>query len=251
VDGFRAATTFLTRLRVGAGNEDDIVRGVPWFPVVGALLGLTGGAVYAGARYVLPSFPAAAIAVGSIAWITGAFHEDGLADTADAFGGVRSREETLRIMKDPSIGTYGTVALVLSFALRIGALAALPSTTALAVLPAAHAMSRGGAIGLLASPVATDVGLGASYASLASGRQIRTAMTVGLIVCALAMGPLFGAAAVGVAVMSLVLGRIARRRIGGITGDVLGAAQQAGEIVVLLVGAAGVHRGWLHVPWFS
>src|SRR5205823_10740767 len=120
-----------------------------WFPVVGALLGLGAAGVYAGTRLVLPSLVAATLAVCVAVLLTGAFHEDGLADTADAIGGGWNREDALRILKDPTHGTYGVLAIALSVLLRVGAVAALDGWAALAVLPAAHALSRGAAVGLL------------------------------------------------------------------------------------------------------
>jgi adenosylcobinamide-GDP ribazoletransferase len=246
----RAATSFLTRLRAGRDGADDIARGVPWFPIVGCVIGVAAAGVYAGGRELVPSFVAAVIAIGFCVWVTGAFHEDGLADTFDALGGVRSREETLRVMKDPRLGTYGVAAFTFSVLVRVGSLAALDATSALAVLPAAHALSRAGAVALLRGPVATDDGLGASYASSVSPGRVRSAVVAGLAVGVIALGPVAAPAVIGVAIAAAVAGRTARSRIGGVTGDVLGAAQQGGEIVVLLVGLVAARQGWFHVPWW-
>jgi adenosylcobinamide-GDP ribazoletransferase len=252
VRDLRTATSFLTRLRVGTdvGGPEDLARGVPWFPVVGCVLGFVVAAVYAGGRSVFPSFIAAALAIAVGVWATGAFHEDGLADTADAFGGARTREETLRILKDPRLGTYGVAALVFDVAIRVGALGALNTRAAFVVLPAAHALSRAGAVAMLAGPVASEEGLGASYGSVVTRAQITLAVVGGLVVAVVALGPAVVAPVVGVALASFVVGRIARRRIGGVTGDVLGCAQQVGEVVVLLAGLAFVRQGWLDIPWW-
>jgi adenosylcobinamide-GDP ribazoletransferase len=206
--------------------------------------------VYAGARSILPSFVAAALAIAIGVWATGAFHEDGLADTADAFNGVRTRDETLRIMKDPRLGAYGVAALALSLLIRVGALAALDGAAALVVLPAAHALSRAGAVALLRGPIATEEGLGASYASAVTRGHTTLAIVAAAAIGAAALGPLVAPAVMGVAVVSFIAGRMARRRIGGVTGDVVGAAQQTGEVVVLLVGVVASGRGWLEVPWW-
>jgi len=252
VRDLRTATSFLTRLRVGGdvGGPEDLARGVPWFPVVGCVLGLAVAAVYAAGRSVFPQFVAAAVAIGVGVWATGAFHEDGLADTADAFGGARTREETLRILKDPRLGTYGVAALIFDVAIRVGALAALNTRTAFVVVPAAHALSRAGAVALLAGPVATEEGLGASYGSVVTRTQVTLAIVAGLLIGTAALGPVVAAAALSVALGSFIVGRLARRRIGGVTGDILGCAQQVGEIVVLLAGVAFVDQGWLDVPWW-
>lgn len=249
----RAATTFLTRLRVGGdvGSSEDIARGVPWFPVVGAVVGVLVAGVYVAAGEVLPSLVASAVAVGAGVVVTGAFHEDGLADTADAFGGARGREETLRILKDPRLGTFGVAALGLDILIRIGAVAALEGTDALLIVPAAHALSRAGAVALLAGPVATEAGLGASYASAVDTAKIVAAMAAGLAIGAVALGAAVAPSAVGLSLVVFLVARMARTRLGGVTGDVMGCAQQLGEIVVLLVGVAVVQRDWLPIPWWS
>jgi adenosylcobinamide-GDP ribazoletransferase len=247
--GLKSATSFLTRVHV-RGAANDLAKGVPWFPVVGALLGLTLAGIYAVARLGLPSLLAAAITVAFGVWVTGAIHEDGLADTADAFGGVRSREETLRILSDPRLGAYGVGALALSLLVRVAALGALGGRTALAVLPAAHALSRAAAVRLLAGPIATDEGLGSSYVSATSPVHITVALVVGGVVGAVALGPVVVPAAVAVLLASWILRRVALRRIGGVTGDVMGAVQQASEILILLIAVAAARRGALDVPWF-
>ena len=250
--GLRASVTFLTRVKVGGEIRwpEDIALGVPWFPVVGCAIGLLVAAVYAAGRSILPSLVAAALAIAVGVWATGGFHEDGLADTADAFGGRRSPEETIRIMKDPRLGSYGVLALVLTMLIRIGSVSALEGAAAFVVLPAAGAMSRAGAIALLAGPVAPADGLGAAYASVVGGGQLAIALGVGGAIGIAALGSVAVPAAASVAVVCLIARRLARRRIGGVTGDVLGAAQQTGEIVVLLVGVGVLHRGWVDLPWW-
>ncbi len=244
--------SFLTRVKTGGDVRwpEDIARGVPWFPVVGCAIGLVVAGVYAAGRSILPSFVAAAVAVAVGVWVTGAFHEDGLADTADAFGGRHSSEETHRILKDPTLGTYGMTALALAMMLRVGGLAALDGPAAFALLPAAHALSRAGAIGLLTGPVADTDGLGASYASAISNKQLAVSLGVAGAIGVAAIGSVVVPAGAGVAIACLIVGRLAWRRLGGVTGDVLGAAQQAAEIVVLLVGVAGLRGDWLDIPWW-
>lgn len=237
--GLRTAASFLTRLPVGAGapGRPDLARAVPWFPIVGALLGLSVAVAYAGLRALLPDPLASMAAIGLGVLLTGAFHEDGLADVADALGGW-SREESLRILKDPTHGTYGVLALVLSVGVRSAALAAMDGWTAMAVLPAAHALSRGAAVTLLRGPVVLGDGLGASYRAAVTASGVAAAAVGALLVALISMGawalPAALAAAVGVA----AIGALARRRFDGVTGDVLGAAQQVAETAVLLVGAA-------------
>ena len=228
----------------------DVARSVPWFPVVGGLLGVVGAGTYAAARLALPPFVAATLAVGVVVALTGALHEDGLADTADAFGGW-SREEALRILKDPAHGTYGVVALALSLLLRVGALATLDRWSALAVLPAAYALSRAAAMGLLGTlEPAIEQGLGASYGSIVTGRRVAAAISVGLLLALTSLGLWALPASLLAALGAWIVGRLAIRKIGGITGDVLGAAQQVAEVLVLLLGAAAMTNGWPSLAWW-
>ena len=105
------AVSFLTRVPTGTGavQPAEMARFVPWFPLVGALVGAAVGGLYAGASALLPPLAAAAVAVTAGVAVTGAFHEDGLGDTADAFVGGVDREDTLRILEDPRLGTFGVV----------------------------------------------------------------------------------------------------------------------------------------------
>lgn len=246
----RVAVAFLTRVPVAARvtGDEAIARSLPWFPFVGAGVGLLTAGLYALASYALPAFVAAGIAVAAATYVTGAFHEDGLADAVDAFGGSFDRDEALRIMKDPIHGSYGVLALVFSVSLRVGLLAALHPLTSLLVVPAAHALSRAAALQLLRMPSAAP-GLGASYASAVSRSLLVTTAAVGMGLALVLSGPLalpFGLVCVPGAIW---WGRVSSRRIGGITGDVLGAAQQVTELSVLCVAVAFARYGTLSLWW--
>lgn len=248
----RVALSLLTRIPAGAERwgERDLGRAVPWFPVVGALLGVALVGIYTGLRLVVPPVVAAGLAVAVGIGLTGAFHEDGLADTTDALGG-RDREEALRILKDPAHGTYGVLAIVLSVVLRVGALAALDGWTALAVLPAAHALSRGAAAVLLrAVGPAAGEGLGASYAAAATRSGVALGAGAALLVALASMGAWALPAAALAGLAAAAVGVLALRRFGGVTGDALGAAEQVGEIAVLAFGAAVVTGGWGSPAWW-
>src|SRR5690606_32357151 len=121
--GLRTAWIFLTRVPIGDDPRPDVSRAVPWFPVVGASVGAVAAAVWAGANELLAPLPSAALAITIGAMVTGAFHHDGLADMADAFGGGWGREQRLRILKDSRHGTYGVMALVCAVLLQVSALA--------------------------------------------------------------------------------------------------------------------------------
>jgi adenosylcobinamide-GDP ribazoletransferase len=251
--GLRAAASFLTRVPAGGGHEgpSDLARSLPWFPVVGALLGLALAGLYAGARLATPPFLGASLTLGVAMLLTGGFHEDGLADTADALGGGWNREESLRILKDPRHGTYGVLALVLSVLIRASALATLDGWAALAVLPAAHALSRGAAVGLLGwvKPASTE-GLGATYFGFVTRGRALTAGAAAVLIAVAAMG-LWGLPAGLLTVLgAAAVVRLAMRKLGGVTGDVLGAVQQAGEMLVLLLGAMAAFGSWPGIPWW-
>jgi adenosylcobinamide-GDP ribazoletransferase len=247
VRGLLGAVSFLTRVPVGGGERrpEELAGFVPWFPVVGAGVGLAVAAIYAASRMLLPPLPAATLAVVAGIGLTGAFHEDGLGDTADAFAGHHDRDSTVRILKDPRLGTFGVLAVAASLLLRVGAVAALAPGAALAALPAAHALSRATAVATMAAlPAAAETGLGASYALALSRRRALAGAAAGLAIALVLLGvPALGAAAAA-AVAAALLGRLAVRRIGGVTGDVLGAVQQLAEMLALLaaVAAAGTGR---------
>jgi adenosylcobinamide-GDP ribazoletransferase len=206
------------------------------FPVVGAVVGAIGGGAYwICARLGMPPGAAAVWTLASALLVTGALHEDGLADFADGLGGGRTRERKLAIMRDSRIGTFGALALMLSLAARGTALATLaqPARVAVALIVAA-ALGRG-AIGvlLLASVPARPDGLAAE---LRLSRFARTAPGPAIaVVLAFALLPSGTALAVAIAalVSALAIAVIAHRQLGGYTGDVLGAAVVVTECAVL------------------
>lgn len=243
-DEFAIAMAVLTRLPVGVAGQDEpgAIAASGWaFPLVGAGI----GGVVAVAFFVVEalgcgSAVAALLAVLAGIALTGAFHEDGLADTADGFGGGRDRATKLAIMRDSRHGSFGILALVFSVGLRVAALATMgdPIHAGLALL-AAHAASRGALPTMmhLLAPARSD-GLG-----FTAGRPNRAvaliAALIGIAIALAVLGPVRGAvtlllAAGGIGLMAV----LARRQIGGYTGDVLGGFQQIGEIVMLLVAGA-------------
>lgn len=240
----RIAASFVTILPVAPSKPaaDGAVARATWaLPVAGLAVGLTGALVYAiASRFGLAPNLAALLALAATALVTGALHEDGLADTADGLGGGRTRERKLEIMRDSRIGTYGVCALILSFGLRWSALATIanPWVVALA-LCAAHTAARAGLPAFMSqvAPARPD-GLSASAGS-PPGRSVAIAFAVGILALVLALGP--GKALVSLillALSGLMLARLAIRQIGGQTGDILGAFEQTGEILILLVAAA-------------
>jgi len=242
-DDVLAAAQFLTRLPLaglGAPRPGPLAGAMRAFPLVGIAVGLGGWAALAlAAALGLPTTIGALLAVATTVAITGALHEDGLADTADGFGGGTGRAGKLAIMHDSRSGAYGALALVFSVALRAAALAALTPSRAGLALTAAHTVSRA-ALPLVMRWLepARDDGLGAG-AGRPDDAAIGWCAAIALVVALLCLGA--GTGLVGLLVVAgtvAALAGLARRQIGGYTGDVLGAAQQIGEIAMLLTAAA-------------
>lgn len=239
----KTAAIFFTRVPIphdGALTLADLRRAWRVVPAIGALIGLAGGIVFALAGGLgMPPLGAALLAVLATVALTGALHEDGLADMVDGSGGA-DPDRRIEIMRDSRIGAYGALALIFSVGLRAAALAAIarPGDAILALI-AAHAVSRACVPAVMdRTQPATEEGLGTS-----AGTPERTALAIAagfavvltLITLGLAAGiwALLAAAAVSFAVAAL-----AQRLFRGYTGDVLGAVQQAAEIAVLLAAAA-------------
>ncbi len=232
-----------TRREIDLG-ERGLSHGAAMVPVAGLLIGAAPAAVLSFAVKIgLPSTVSALLAVASLVVITGALHEDALADCADGFGGGQTRDDKLRIMRDSRIGAFGTVAVVLVLGLRAAALAAALTRGGgvVAVLLAA-VLSRVVCLApLMLLPPAHRDGLGAAAArpSLLAG-GLAAALTLGFAVVAAAMTDALrvGSAVTIAAMAAVATSLVAWRQIGGQTGDVAGAAQQVAEAGVLIVFAA-------------
>jgi adenosylcobinamide-GDP ribazoletransferase len=239
---------FCTRLPLARANlaehvpidGSDVARASWAIPLAGALVGGIGALVYCAACQIeLPPLPAAALALAATLATTGCLHEDGLADTADGFGGGKDREHKLAIMRDSRLGTYGACALAASFMLRWSALATIadPLPVAMALM-AAHASARAPlpAFMRLVRPARSD-GLSA-HAGRPPPESVAAASLLGAIALLLGLGPagaiagllLLMCASVGMAWLSL-------KQVGGQTGDVVGALEQVNEILILLAAA--------------
>jgi adenosylcobinamide-GDP ribazoletransferase len=234
--GLLGALQFLTRAPIRLPEPVSHARVVPWFPIAGVLVGLAVGAVAAAAALVLDPLVAAALSVIAGLLITGAFHEDGLADVADAFGGGWNTEQRLDILKDSRHGTYAVAAMISSILLRVVALASLTNpSTMLAGAVAAHTLARGAAVGAIVFfPPAVDSGLGAGAARELRPLPTLAGIAAGATVAAAAIGWWAGPAAAAALGAMVVVGLLAMRKIGGIAGDVLGAVEQVAECSVLV-----------------
>lgn len=239
---FAAAVQFLTRLPVPKlrGFEPrwlDSAAG--YFPLAGLIVGAISAAAYWISAKFLPGVLPALIALAAGVLTTGAFHEDGLADTFDGLGGGNTRERRLAIMKDSRIGTYGVAALGLALAIKAASLAALPVGVAIAALLAAHAGGR--IVPVVASAVMPYGGetAGAKIAPIEPPpSRLTFALLTGLApFLLLPFWPALGALSAAIAASSIILWW-GMRSIGGHTGDILGAAEQAFEVAILVAIAA-------------
>jgi adenosylcobinamide-GDP ribazoletransferase len=230
-----SAVAFLTRIPVPATTQasPDLPGAVKWFPVVGGGIGALAGVVYAAVGRLSPGLVAAVTAVGVAVAVTGALHEDGLADTFDGLSAGRTVERQLEIMQDSRLGTFGATALVLTLGARVGLVAQLdPSPAAIGALAWAHAGSRAAAVGIMTVARPAAPGLGMAYLTeLRRGPLVAVALFTALAGWWV-VGPALAWACVLIAAGAVAVWWWARRRIGGVTGDVLGAAQQ-----VALLGA--------------
>jgi adenosylcobinamide-GDP ribazoletransferase len=245
-DQLIAGFLFLTRfpLPASAAWPDDALAQAAWsFPIVGAVVGLLGGGVALLAqRLGLPVPAAALLGLAATLLATGALHEDGLADTADGLGGGRTCERKLEIMRDSRIGSYGALALFMSLGLRAAAFSTLlggGDGIVLGAMIAAHAVSRAGLPAIMHVIEPARPGGLAAGAGRPDFDTVRAAAVLGILAALSGLGWVRGIAALLAALVACVAtAMLARRQIGGYTGDVLGAAQQAAEAAVLLVAAA-------------
>jgi adenosylcobinamide-GDP ribazoletransferase len=248
--GARAAFFFLTRIPVrGYPYSDREWRwAAGWFPFVGLCLGVVLAGVWRLAQ-ILGPLPAAALVLTASLLLTGAFHEDGLADTADALGGAHTRERVFEILKDSRIGTFGAAALGISLLLRASLLVRLGSASESALV-LTQCLSRAPPVWLMSA--LPYVGASASKSRyVVNGSVVQavfaTVWPAGLVILCLVHGALSPLEAVWL-ILACAAGTIAcgwrfARRAGGITGDFLGATQQVTESIALIVLAWVGFRG--------
>jgi len=249
---FLIALQFMTRVPVPrwVGFEPGwLNRSARHFAGVGMLVGVFGAAVLWCASRCWPMAVAVGLSMAATLWLTGAFHEDGFADTCDGLGGAVTRERALEIMKDSRIGAFGAIGIVTMLGLKAATLVTLPLATALPALVLGHTASRAAATAVMlmlpyagdaahakAKPLAQQVG---------TGEVIGAALWVALACAGVwAVGGItvstLGVALAGTAGASVLCVRWLRCRLGGFTGDTLGATQQITELALLL----GVSAAW-------
>lgn len=235
---FLLAVQFLTRLPVRSTRLYSPARlaATPrWHPAVGLVVGAITSLVFVAAAHIFPPALAALLSTAAGLMTTGCFHEDGFADACDGLGGGATRERALEIMRDSRLGTYGAAGLGLMLGGKILALAALPIGLVPWALLAGHAASRASSVLVMAtSRYQRDHGTGKPVADGIEGGSLAVALATGaaalaLLVPAAGLLPTLGAMA-GLALGHLLMRSRFERRLGGYTGDCLGAVQQASEI---------------------
>lgn len=233
-----AAVMFFTRLPVPAGwgaTREDLQRSSAYFPLVGLLVGGVAAAVWWLAAQVWTPAIASGLSLGATLLLTGALHEDGFADVCDGFGGGYTKERVLEIMRDSRVGAFGAMGVTMMLGLKWLTVATLPLALAPAVLVAAHGLSRALAASLMATLayVREDAAKAKPLATELRGGRLAFVLATALAALVL-LPPRFWWVVLALAAVRGVLARWFVRRIGGYTGDCLGAAQQVSELAVYL-----------------
>ena len=239
---FLIALQFLTRAptpRTLAFSPDRLTAAVRYYPAVGLLIGAVVGFVFWAAAIVFPPLIAVLLSTAAGVLLTGAFHEDGLADTFDGVGGGVDAEKALAIMKDSRIGAYGALALGLVMAVKIATLTILAESQGafevVVMMMAAHSLSRLSAVAVIASSrYVRDVGTGKPTASGVSALDLWVAALTGFgafaAAAVFAAPPILLAGAAGLVCGHVAMRVFFERKIKGYTGDTLGATQQLSEV---------------------
>ncbi|SEA25333.1 cobalamin-5'-phosphate synthase [Porphyromonadaceae bacterium NLAE-zl-C104] len=244
---FFHALFFYSRIPAGKINysEENLTKAFRYFPLVGIIVGAIGGGIFLLSRWIFPVSVALVISVAVMVLVTGALHEDGLSDFFDGFGGGRDKERILAIMKESTIGAYGVISLILLFLLKFMLLLSIDSSHIIAVLIASHASSRMMPIFLINSSHYARTG-----ESKAMHTRRKTDMTTFLIALAFGLVPLIFMPWQVIliviplyAVIMILLKKYTEKKIGGFTGDVLGALQQFSELAFYLIYVAAYPVG--------
>jgi len=236
------AIQFLTRIPISLSDRytpKRVSAGVRYYPLVGLLIGMFAAGTYIFASLAWSPLIAVLVSTAATALLTGGFHEDGLADTFDGIGGGLERSDALRIMKDSRIGVYGALALFFTLFLKIALLLELSIVSIAIVLLGGHCLSRLSSVLVIAtSAYARDEGTGKPTADAVNGTGLVVAIATGLA-CLFFVSQILGMTVAVAALIGLAAGHVAirlyfERKIGGYTGDCLGATQQVSEVGIYL-----------------
>ena len=238
------ALQLLTRIPVPLRNvtEQDVRRSSMWFPAVGLVVAAVGIAVRGALAAPLGSAAATVLAVTAMVLVTGAFHEDGLADSADGLWGGQTPERRLEVMRDSRLGTYGAAALVLSLLLRVALLAPLPLEVFAQAVVAGHVLARAAGVLLAALlPAAAGTGLGAAVIGPQGPVTWVVVAVQSLAAGAFGAGRLLWLPLLAALAAVAVVRRLARVKLGGLTGDLLGAVNSL-ALVAVMAAVVATHR---------
>jgi adenosylcobinamide-GDP ribazoletransferase len=247
VNNFVGALMFLTRIPVAryyVFRVEDLPRSATYFPIVGLMIGLLAGLVLFCAELFVPSVLAVLLCMSVAVLVTGALHEDGLADAADGLLGGQEPIQRLEIMKDSRIGSYGAIVLWFSLTAKLLLLDALLGKgvyLAVCALVVAHGLGRAGTVVLLfaCKYVRTDESKGSPFGNSVSPKDLVMALLMPVVLSVLLLGKSAVLPLILAAIATWATGAYFRKRIGGITGDCLGAANQLIELVCYFSLVAG------------
>lgn len=240
--GFLAALLFLTSIPVPIRTAPELKGSIPFFPVVGLIIGGMLAGLDMAMRYFLPVGPASAILLLLSILITRGMHLDGLIDTCDGLAVVGSREEKLRAMEDPRVGAFGVIGSVLILLLKFSAISALDKSMRphiLAVFPIAGRWCMAWAVALYKP--AKEEGLGRGFKDMVRVSELIPTFIIALSLSFL-LASTFGLFVILISwLISIILGSVLSRSFGGMTGDTYGAINEAAETMALMTGVALGH----------
>lgn len=241
ISSLRSAFAFLTVIPVAADEGKPGARlGRAYFPAVGAVLGLIAGGVFALMASITTQMLAGVAAIAVLAVLTGGLHLDGVADAADGLFGRGDRARRMEIMRDPRVGSFGAMALVLVLVGDVAALTAMSPARAIVALVVGGALSRWAMLCVVAFvPYVRDAGLGVAAAGTNRAFDLLLGSALAAVACLLDWRRALVAVIV-VAITAVVVGGVARRRIGGATGDIYGATTELCQLAALVTFAAHV-----------
>ena len=248
-DSFLIALAFYTRIPVSTPfkNSNDQARSILYFPVIGWIVGGIGALIFQIGFFFFPQSVALLLSMIGTILLTGALHEDGFADSCDGFGGGWTREEILAIMKDSRLGTFGMLGLALLLALKYVTLLSLDAVQIPLLLVATHSLSRSAAASLLFSHDYArhpEEGKAGILVKRISGGELGIILLLGILPWLIFMDGVYWLIVIPLILLQQFLGHYFKRRLGGYTGDCLGAAQQITEVLcyffVLALYRAGV-----------
>lgn len=243
-----AAFTFMTRLPLGrfaSHDENHLRASAAYFPLVGVTVGAIGASVYVASKSLWPTSIAVLLSMIATVFATGAFHEDALADTLDGFGGGRTPDRILEIMKDSRVGSFALVGVALTLAVKFAALVSIGESGGVSriarTLVAGHVLARWSSIPLMMTlpyvrPTSTNArpSAGGPFATPLHPGRAFTGSAIAAVLSFAVLGASSIVAGIVAIVVTLIAGLWFKRRIGGITGDTLGAANQIVEVAVYL-----------------